>query len=212
MYLFMGMVIIFSFFVFFNRDKDGFVLNYQWVNVLTNSMDSNRSDGFSQGDLIIVKRVKIDTLAEDDIISYKIGSQNTLTHRIQSISLNEENEKEFITKGDANSSVDPPVNEEKVIGKVVFSIPKLGSLLWNLRKYWYIVLSSILTIYVLIEYILYSRKKKVKGALSHGRKRKKKGKKKKKKTKHRTTAQNKKSKSKKEKNKSHVKKKKETKK
>jgi len=159
----MLIVIIMSFFIFFNRNNQGFIFNYKWANVLTNSMDSNKSDGFSQGDLIFIHKVPINSLSENDIINYSIGSQSTLTHRIQTIKMTEDNKKEFITKGDANSSVDPPVTEDRVIGKKVFSIPKLGSIMSLLRKYWYIALSSILTLYFFIEYLNFSKKKKEKG-------------------------------------------------
>ena len=64
-----------------------------------------------------------------DIIAYK-AMDSLVTHRVAG----ETSEGDLITKGDANSSVDPvPVARENVIGRTVFSVPAVGFLLSGLR-------------------------------------------------------------------------------
>ena len=64
------------------------------------------------GDIVIVKIGK--DFNENDIITYK--DQNVfVTHRVI-----KKEENTIITKGDNNNSVDKPISEDEVLGKVVF--------------------------------------------------------------------------------------------
>lgn len=63
-----------------------------------------------------------DAYTRGDIIMYKDGS-SFVTHRVEEVT-----ESGYITKGDANNTVDPPVHADCVVGKTVFVIPKVGRL------------------------------------------------------------------------------------
>ena len=60
---------------------------------------------------------------ENDIIVYK-EEENFITHRLVEINEN----GELITKGDANNAKDQPIKIDKVLGKVVYILPKIGIL------------------------------------------------------------------------------------
>jgi len=79
------------------------------------------------GDVILAK--KIVQYNKNDVITFKDEGDRIVTHRI--VALDEsDNDLTFITKGDANRSVDNgTVKPEKVIGKVTFVIPKIGFLM-----------------------------------------------------------------------------------
>lgn len=77
--------------------------------------------------MIIVKELEAQDIKEGDIITY-YGFQSSVkvTHRVVEV---HEQGKSFITKGDANETNDPlPLEGERVIGKVVFVIPFIGTL------------------------------------------------------------------------------------
>ncbi|MDD2505110.1 MAG: signal peptidase I [Bacilli bacterium] len=88
-------------------------------------------------DIILNVRVTdFTSLKVGDVITYKsdnaliADTDMTITHRILDIKINEENNKrEFITKGDANTSADLlPIQEQDIIGKTVLKIPQLGKI------------------------------------------------------------------------------------
>lgn len=89
------------------------LFGHTFFGVATGSM----ADTIQIGDVVIVKLTK--DVEENDIIVYKDG-ENFITHR-----LIEKNENNLITKGDANSSEDKPIELEQVLGKIIFVIPKL---------------------------------------------------------------------------------------
>ena len=80
---------------------------YTYFEILTGSME----DEISIDDYVFVKLT--DNVKEDDIISYKNGD-DVVTHRIVKI-----DDKEIITRGDANNIDDDPISKDQVIGKVV---------------------------------------------------------------------------------------------
>ena len=111
-----------------NKDKDYTFFGYMPYTVLTNSMapqEESPPGGFHAGDLTIVKNATFDQIAAGDIVTYKVGESAYLTHRLIE-KKDTENGKQLITKGDANNSQDPPVNGDRLIGKVAFTIPFLG--------------------------------------------------------------------------------------
>jgi signal peptidase len=66
-----------------------------------------------------VKKIK-----EKDIIAFKLSDDLFVTHRVAEV-----HDDYFVTKGDANNTVDNRyVYDDEIIGKVVFSIPYLGML------------------------------------------------------------------------------------
>jgi len=75
--------------------------------------------------MIVVKEFAPQQIKEGDIITY-YGSNNSVkvTHRVMEV---QGQGQSFITKGDANETNDPmPLEGQRVIGKVVFTIPFIG--------------------------------------------------------------------------------------
>ncbi|MEM2191933.1 MAG: signal peptidase I [Archaeoglobaceae archaeon] len=90
------------------------------------------SPSIETGDVIIVLKTNPDNLNIGDVIQY-MADGYTVTHRIIDI-YDTENGRFFITKGDANEIPDDPVSADRVIGKVVFVIPKVGLFPLGLKK------------------------------------------------------------------------------
>ena len=84
------------------------------------------SPALGVGDVAIIKEVEIETITEGDIIQF-IGDNNvTLLHRVID-KYEEDGQKLFITKGDANEDPDfDPVSYQQITGKSIFTIPKIG--------------------------------------------------------------------------------------
>ena len=97
---------------------------YQPVAVLTYSMDPT----FTRGDAVVIKKLNSkekEKLKKGDIIEYRYD-QTVVIHRIVDSYMVDE-ERVFVLKGDNNESEDPKVvHYDQIIGKVSFSIPKIG--------------------------------------------------------------------------------------
>lgn len=96
--------------------------------VRSGSMSGNAEDHIEVGDLIFVGKADINALKEGDIITFTEESSKTVvTHRIIEVTADENGEKTFITKGDANNIKDmTPVTADRVIGIFKTRIPKVG--------------------------------------------------------------------------------------
>ncbi len=112
------------------------IFGYSFFEVATGSM----SPTIEVGDVVITKITK--DVKKNDVIVYKDG-ESIITHR-----LIEKNEKEIITRGDANNSEDKPIEENMIIGQVIKIIPQLGT--------WQKILSSpeILVLIIMLIIIL----------------------------------------------------------
>lgn len=101
-------------------------LGHQLYIVVGGSM----SPTFDAGSLAIIDPVTPDTIQVGDVVTFKgVSSETATTHRVVNI-LNENGELNFVTRGDANDVDDPALLESnRIIGKVVFTIPYIGSLL-----------------------------------------------------------------------------------
>lgn len=99
-------------------------LHYKPVVIMSNSM----KNVFARGDIVIIEKLNdndIESLKENDIIEYKL-SNTSIIHRIIKINKGD-NKLTFITKGDNNNTQDnKDVEKKQVLGKVKFSIPKIG--------------------------------------------------------------------------------------
>ena len=117
-YLF-GVVLIVSFGLFVAG-----VFKYRPVAILTYSMEPI----FTRGDAVIVEKLddeEKNKLKKGDIIQYQVD-KTVVIHRIIKVK-KEDNKKVYILKGDNNNAKDPkPVYMEQIMGKVLFSIPKVG--------------------------------------------------------------------------------------
>ena len=98
------------------------VLGFSAAVVVTGSM----SPAIEPGDLVVCRRSA--DYAVGDVITFRSGA-SLVTHRIVG-----DTPSGFTTKGDANNVADAdPVPRGAVIGKVVFTVPKLGIFIEKLR-------------------------------------------------------------------------------
>lgn len=104
---------------------------YKPMIVLSGSMETS----IYTGDLVLVKEVPPSTLKENDIIAFRNEANTVTTHRIIEIITNSNGKEEFRTKGDNNTVEDLNlVQEQDIEGVYVFRIPKLGSVLMQLKE------------------------------------------------------------------------------
>lgn len=157
------------------QQQDKSLNGYRMFGVLTNSMVSPdntlKPGGFRAGDILIVKEVPGKEIKVGDVITYRPStnptnkSNNNLTHRVVKINdhLGEEEGLFFVTRGDANKTDDMPISANALVGKEVFSIPKLGGLLAFIKENWLISLIFIVSIlgfiWVIRIYIISAPKK-----------------------------------------------------
>lgn len=126
--LFTIFMIIMTFLIFTTaqskiRGEEPRLLGYRLYVVDSGSM----SPTINMGSMIIVKEMQPNEINKMDIITYYgHDSSSRVTHRAVDII---DNGKSFITMGDANETEDPmPVEGDKLIGKVVFKIPYIGTI------------------------------------------------------------------------------------
>lgn len=118
---------------------------YTVFRVITGSM----SDTIKPQDIVIVKIT--DDIEINDIITYKKES-DFITHRVI-----DKNEKQIITKGDANTSEDKPITTQDVVGKVVFIINNVQ--IWiNVLKTPQVIIAILISV-IAIKFI-FSKKQK----------------------------------------------------
>lgn len=89
--------------------------------VLSGSMEPT----YHVGSLIYVRSVSPESIEAGDPITFVMNDSGTVaTHRVTEV--DKENQC-FYTKGDANNTADAsPVTYDNLIGKAIFTIPKLG--------------------------------------------------------------------------------------
>jgi len=79
----------------------------------------------AQGDIVMISETSPDSISEGDIILSKDGTANVL-HRVVEIK-NQEGSPIYITRGNDKSISDSDyVHYNRVVGKVAFTIPKIG--------------------------------------------------------------------------------------
>lgn len=146
-------IILMSVMFSFSSKSTASILGYRFYTVLTNSMvpqENGPKGGFYAGDMVIVKLTDGGTVKKDDILTFAVGDGSRyLTHRMveRKDELNGEKGDYLITKGDANKSNDPPITADRVLGKVVFSVPKVGSFIEFVREEFWACLVCVLSLY-----------------------------------------------------------------
>lgn len=90
--------------------------------VLSGSMEP----ALSVSDLVILRRAG--SVQTGDIVVYQSGGM-LIIHRVISVT-----EDAIITQGDANPVPDDPIPPEAVKGVAVCSVPKIGAVIWALKK------------------------------------------------------------------------------
>lgn len=143
------MAVMFS----FSSKSTASIFGYRFYTVLTNSMvpqENGPKGGFYAGDIVIVKLMEGKNVKKDDIVTFAVGDGSRyLTHRMveHKDELNGEKGDYLVTKGDANKSNDPPISADRVLGKVVFAVPKIGSIIEFAREEFWACLVCILSLY-----------------------------------------------------------------
>lgn len=102
------LLIVAIIFGFLNRNKPVSILKHYLFTVMSGSMQPE----LMVGDSIIVKEVNEYTV--NDIVTYKKDTFY-VTHRIVSV-----DGDKVVTKGDANTSEDDPIDKKDILGKVVY--------------------------------------------------------------------------------------------
>ncbi|MCL2298951.1 MAG: signal peptidase I, partial [Firmicutes bacterium] len=145
-----------------SKDPRKNYLGYRIYSVKTESMTpkadgSSPPGGFRRGDLIIVKMCGPSSIKVNDIITFNPSTKEEdnqlfLTHRVVDVKteLAGKPGTYFVTKGDFNNSEDPPISAEMLIGKKVFSIPKVGSFLQKVRENFTLSIITILCFFACI--------------------------------------------------------------
>ena len=122
----------------------GIIFLAYYIDVMKNTKTGNWQAPLFQAYVIVSPSMVPSINVQDAIITkrqddFKIGDVCTylsknpsyfgimITHRIIGTDINENGEKVYIFKGDANYSADPlPVSQDQIYGKVVMRIPKIG--------------------------------------------------------------------------------------
>ncbi len=95
---------------------------------LFNVESGSMTPAYPENSLVVVKETDPSNISEGDVITYVMNESGmVVTHRV--VYVDEEN-RTFKTKGDANNVEDVmPVLWDNMVGKVLFGIPALGSVL-----------------------------------------------------------------------------------
>lgn len=122
---------------------------YRYYTMLTPSM----LPAFDSGDMVFVRVMSADQIEIGDVITFHPSSDGAayLTHRVVEKYPNYQGTGVtcFRTKGDNNDTKDSfLIDEERVIGKVQFSIPKLGTVIRFIQLRWYFILPLFALIFV----------------------------------------------------------------
>lgn len=124
-----GMMVftVFSVMTFDRNDRS--VFGYKFFIVQSDSMSAT---DFSAGDIVFIKEIDPSTLKEGDIISYiSQNSSNfgeTVTHKIRSLTTNENGDAGFVTYGTTTNTDDETVvTYPYVLGKYTGHLPNVGT-------------------------------------------------------------------------------------
>ncbi|GGC93631.1 signal peptidase I [Enterococcus wangshanyuanii] len=159
------MAVMFS----FSSKSTASIFGYRFYTVLTNSMvpqENGLKGGFYAGDIVIVKMTDGTKVKKNDIVTFAVGDGSRyLTHRMvdRKDELNGEKGDFLITKGDANQSNDPPIAADRVLGKVIVAVPKVGDFLDFIREEFWACLVCVLSLYgffLVLKAYLFSPKEK----------------------------------------------------
>lgn len=84
------------------------------------------SPHIQRGDLVILRNVEASEVSVGDVVQYRLGEASVL-HRVVGTRQAPTGAPLFITRGDANDIADPqPVRPEQLMGKEVFTVPRVG--------------------------------------------------------------------------------------
>lgn len=140
-----------------DKNEKKAVFGYRIYSVLTDSMTPKADSapgGFKRGDAIIVKITQADEVKIGDIVTFVPGNDATayLTHRVVDISAHPtiEGDYLFVTRGDTNNANDPPFSSDRLIGRKVATIPKLGKILQVIKENLILFAVTLAAIFLLV--------------------------------------------------------------
>lgn len=127
--------------------------------VLSGSMEPT----YPTGSVLYVKEVAPYTLAEGDVITFRLDEDTIATHRIVEVTHDEIGALAFRTKGDANDVEDAAlVPGTSVVGSPVFHIPELGYLVAFIQEppgtYLAIVAAAVVLLMLFVPDLLFEDK------------------------------------------------------
>lgn len=146
-------IIIFAAIIFaVDKSPQKSIFGYRYYTVLTPSM----TPAYKVGDLVIVKISGPENIEVGDAITFNPSADSNayLTHRVTTKIENYEGSGItcFKTKGDANESEDGfLLDQSRVIGKVVFSFPKVGYAIRFVQLKWYFVIPLVILFFVFLK-------------------------------------------------------------
>ncbi|GCF95682.1 hypothetical protein NRIC_35730 [Enterococcus florum] len=143
-------VILMALMFAFSEKSSASIFGYRFYTVLTDSMVPHKDSppgGFYSGDIVVSKLIDGKNAKVNDIVTFSVGESAYLTHRVveKLTELNGEPGDYLVTKGDANASKDPPIEAERVHGKVVFVIPHAGSMIQFAQNNFWLCLVCVLS-------------------------------------------------------------------
>ena|GEM_PF-5468295 len=99
--------------------KGGRIIEHGWFSAIIGS--GSMEPTFSVNDFLLLKAEK--TYREGDIVSYLSPRGTLVTHRVIGMSA-----EDWVVKGDANNVADDAVPRQRVLGRVLFSVPRIGGI------------------------------------------------------------------------------------
>ena len=148
-FLLSAIIIVAAVLFAFNNSPSKNLFGFRYYTVLTPSMTPT----YDVGDIVFVKLTSADDINVDDVITFNPSADSDayLTHRVYEKIDNYEGTGVvcFRTKGDANDSEDSfLIDEDRVIGVVRFSVPKVGYVIRFVQLRWYFVVPIILLLLI----------------------------------------------------------------
>lgn len=95
------------------------------LTVLTGSMQPS----LDPGDLVVVRPTDTKSIVVGDVVTFQPVSNDPalVTHRVIEVRRDAAGAVSgFVTQGDANSASDDPIVPDQVMGRVVYSVPRIG--------------------------------------------------------------------------------------
>lgn len=125
------------------------LLGYRNLMVLSGSMEPQIPVGAM---VTVDPRVELTEVLAGDVITYQLNQDTLSTHRVVE---NNVTERSFVTKGDANQDIDlVPVVYERVVGKVLYSIPYLGRLIGLIQsRQGILIIAGVLLAVILLTFL-----------------------------------------------------------